>query len=669
MSSRSQLCINNDVNGYNTTNNNLREDIDTACRIRTAPWVRERVANGNPEHGDVICEFFDPNPPVGSGIFNLEDLRTMGRQKGFCPYYYARAALREASVVVFSYQYVLNGDIFKAISKDAIGANAICVFDEAHNMDSVCIESLTVRLGRTTLEDARSALDTLNERLAHVQATDQDRLQREYQRLLRGLRNEGIEFEEEARDEQEEDRGGAEAVVVAAGNAVNGAGAGAAAAADVVAEVVAVPGAIRKGVHFVHLMVRLVDYLILQLSEVAGNQAVRVERPVTFLRRCNEAIVLPPVKTLQFVSTRLASLLRTLQMAPSAPLQALRNVASLITILSQENQPGRNSFTFISYPRALVPLAAIRMGWEDGMLQLACLDASMAMRHTLQHFPTVLITSATLSPLHMFPKILGMQASMMEELPMSNSRRCILPLVVCRGSDQSLLNTKYKNRTDAAMHRNYAALLCDLAQCVPDGMIVFFPSYGYMEQCVQAWHQSGLLQALLQHKLVFIETRNSRETALALRNFQAACDSGRGAVLLSVARGKVSEGVDFGHHHGRCVVVIGVPYQYTKAAALQQRLAFMQENQQINQTEYLNFDAIRQAAQCVGRVIRSKSDYSVMVFADSRYGVPSRQGKLPEWIKRCVSQDYNVSVVVVVDAKFFLFLLNLVCFFFLFFSF
>lgn len=557
MSSRAQLCINEDVNGPERG----REDVDTGCRRRIAPWVRERAAAGTLEKDEPTCEFYEPNPPVGAGIFNLEELRVMGRQKGICPYYYARAALRVASVVVFSYQYVLNGDIFKAVSKDAIGANAICVFDEAHNMDSVCIESLTVRLGRSTLEDARGALNTLNERLTEVQASDQERLEREYQRLLRGLRNEGVVYEEE--QEEDGDQQGQQQQLQQQQQQ------------QPAQELVPVPGAIRKGTHFVHLMTRIVDYLILQLSGVAGNAAVRVERPASFLWRCNEDLALPPVKTLQFVSTRLASLLRTLQMPPSPPLQALRNVASLITLLSHENQPGRHGFAFISYPRALVPLAALRMGWEDGMLQLACLDASMAMKHCLQNFPTVVITSATLSPLHMFPKILGMQASMMEELPMSNSRRCILPLVVCRGSDQSLLNTKYKNRGDATMHRNYAALLCDLAQCVPDGMIVFFPSYGYMEHCVQAWHQSGLLQALLQHKLVFIETRNSRETAIALRNFQIACDSGRGAVLLSVARGKVSEGVDFGHHYGRCVVVIGVPYQYTKAPDLLQRLAFM----------------------------------------------------------------------------------------------
>ena len=34
-----------------------------------------------------------------------------------------------------------------------------------------------------------------------------------------------------------------------------------------------------------------------------------------------------------------------------------------------------------------------------------------------------------------------------------------------------------------------------------------------------------------------------------------------------------------------------------------------QETFQIKENDYLTFDAIRQAAQCVGRVIRSKADY------------------------------------------------------------
>ena len=49
---------------------------------------------------------------------------------------------------------------------------------------------------------------------------------------------------------------------------------------------------------------------------------------------------------------------------------------------------------------------------------------------------------------------------------------------------------------------------------------------------------------MLHHKLVFIETTDVIETTMALENFKRACDCGRGAVFLSVARGKVPEGLD-----------------------------------------------------------------------------------------------------------------------------
>lgn len=48
-----------------------------------------------------------------------------------------------------------------------------------------------------------------------------------------------------------------------------------------------------------------------------------------------------------------------------------------------------------------------------------------------------------------------------------------------------------------------------------------------------------------KHKLLFVETPDAMETSIALKNYREACNNGRGAVLLSVARGKVSEGIDF----------------------------------------------------------------------------------------------------------------------------
>jgi Rad3-related DNA helicase len=37
---------------------------------------------------------------------------------------------------------------------------------------------------------------------------------------------------------------------------------------------------------------------------------------------------------------------------------------------------------------------------------------------------------------------------------------------------------------------------------------------------------------------------------------------------------------------------------------------------QIRENDFLTFDAMRHAAQCVGRVIRGKTDYGIMIFAD-----------------------------------------------------
>ena len=107
--------------------------------------------------------------------------------------------------------------------------------------------------------------------------------------------------------------------------------------------------------------------------------------------------------------------------------------------------------------------------------------------------------------------------------------------------------------------------------------------------------------------------QNVAKTTAALENYRRACDCGRGAVFFSIARGKVAEGIDFEGHYGRCVVMVGIPYQYTLSRVLLARLSYLQQKFNITNKDYLNFDALRQAAQCVGRVIRDKGDYGLSV--------------------------------------------------------
>lgn len=70
---------------------------------------------------------------------------------------------------------------------------------------------------------------------------------------------------------------------------------------------------------------------------------------------------------------------------------------------------------------------------------------------------------------------------------------------------------------------------------------------------------------------------------------------------------------------------------------LRARLEYLRTNFQLRSEDFLTFDALRQAAQCVGRVIRSKNDYGIMVFADSRYNRYDKRSKLPKWIQQFLS--------------------------------
>ncbi|CAN0892895.1 General transcription and DNA repair factor IIH helicase subunit XPD [Linum grandiflorum] len=208
----------------------------------------------------------------------------------------------------------------------------------------------------------------------------------------------------------------------------------------------------------------------------------------------------------------------------------------------------------------------------------------------------------TLSPIDLYPRLLNFHPVVSRSFKMSLTRDCICPMVLTRGSDQLPVSTKFDMRSDPGVVRNYGKLLVEMVSVVPDGVVCFFVSYSYMDGIINSWNESGILKDIMQHKLVFIETQDVVETTLALDNYRRACDCGRGAVFFSVAR------------------------------ILLARLEYLRDTFQIKEGDFRTFDALRQAAQCVGRVIRSKADYGMMIFADKRYSRHDKRSKLPGWI-------------------------------------
>jgi DNA excision repair protein ERCC-2 len=70
--------------------------------------------------------------------------------------------------------------------------DCVVVFDEAHNIDNVCIEALSVNLRDKTLSAAARNLTSLQTAIQRCKQIDAERLQQEYSNLVQGLHAAGV---------------------------------------------------------------------------------------------------------------------------------------------------------------------------------------------------------------------------------------------------------------------------------------------------------------------------------------------------------------------------------------------------------------------------------------------------------------------------------------------
>ena len=602
MSSRKNLCIHPEVSQFR-----FGKEVDSACMNLTASYIREQAKK---DKSTKTCSYYEQYDQHGReesipyGVYSLEEMKLYGKAKHWCPYFLTRYILTHANVIVYSYHYLLDPKIAEIISKE-LPKTSIIVFDEAHNIDNVCIDSMSITLTRRLLERAQANVESLKLIVQEDKLKNVDRLKNEYEHLVRGLR------------EQAQQR---ETDVILTN--------------PILPEHVLqenIPGNIRQAEHFLVFLKRFLEYMKTRMN----IQHVVRESPPSFLKDLQVRICIER-KPLRFCSERLRSLLRALETRDMHNYQPLILLCNFATIISTYTK----GFTLI-----FEPFFDSKSTVYNPVLHFTCLDSSIAIKPVFDRFQSVIITSGTLSPLDMYPKILSFTPAIMATFTMTLTRPCILPMIVSRGNDQIAISSKFELREDQSVIRNYGILLIEMCTHVPDGIVCFFTSYVYMEHVVATWYELGIIGQVQKFKLLFIETPDSVETSLALYNYQKACDNGRGAVLLSVARGKVSEGVDFDNHLGRCVIMFGIPYVYTQSRILQARLDYLRENFRIRENDFLTFDAMRHAAQCVGRVLRGKSDYGIMIFADKRFMRSDKRQKIPRWIQEYLSDNLaNLSI-------------------------
>jgi DNA excision repair protein ERCC-2 len=113
LSSRKNMCIHPKVIDQSDT-----EAVDAQCRKMTASWVRSKASadvEGDHEEETSIetCGFYEnyekntSDAVLPPGIYDLDDLKEVGKEENYCPYFLARHILTCANVVVYNYQYML----------------------------------------------------------------------------------------------------------------------------------------------------------------------------------------------------------------------------------------------------------------------------------------------------------------------------------------------------------------------------------------------------------------------------------------------------------------------------------------------------------------------------------------------------------------------------------
>ena len=243
----------------------------------------------------------------------------------------------------------------------------------------------------------------------------------------------------------------------------------------------------------------------------------------------------------------------------------------------------------------------------------------------------------------------------------------------------------YRKTPQTIYYEEIGHAIVGICEAVPDGVVVFVPSYAKLRSMVKCWkradYNSGSMSIwdrlsnvkmgsdiVVEPKNTILSSRNSGSDDVTPMTLEEAHEkyasgvySGDGALMLAVFRGKMSEGMDLKDSMVRCVVCVGIPYPNCMDLNVRvkmtyndiQRAHFNQrkkgqksttrsKSSPEEETYFVPLDGwswYRQSAfqavnQAVGRVHRHPKDYGAIILLDDRYNDLSSQTPLRPYLSR-----------------------------------
>lgn len=577
LASRKQLCIHPKVSKLSNVTSINDACIDMQKKTNLLAGCEFMPKMNNLRSIELTKDFTDLSL---AKIHDIEDLATIGRAIGICPYYSVRKGVELTEMVALPYQMLLQESTRVALNLKI--DNAIVIIDEAHNLMDVIGAIHSVSITETELSKIIESLKVYVQKFS-------SRLN--------------------------------------SGNRIN----------------------LMKLIKLCQVLKKFIATTLVK-TIVPGK-----EIPIDKIFNGNTGDIVNVHKLEKFLSKS----------------KIAYKIESYMDKLEVEKDVIRHSstpllFKITSFLKSLTnPSKEGKFFWDkkSGTISVnyMLLDPSEIFRDIVTRAKCVILCGGTMEPMsdyidYLFPYIPEdkiRKYSCGHIVPDENLK--VFPIAASRRdkSSRSTFEFLFDQRNNTTMIENLGETVLDISHTIPGGIVVFFPSYKYLDQVLREWKnsKSNLLSKINKSHTVFTEPTDSSKVERILSEYAQEIQVKGGAILFSVVGGKMSEGINFSDELARAVIMVGLPFPNAFSGELIAKRQFIESSTLAkggtkamaleNARNFYENICMRAVNQSIGRSIRHIGDYSVIFLIDQRYGSERIQKKLSGWVKQRIESPGN----------------------------
>ena len=271
-------------------------------------------------------------------------------------------------------------------------------------------------------------------------------------------------------------------------------------------------------------------------------------------------------------------------------------------------------------------------------LNIFCFSPQIGFSDILKRNPySIIFTSGTLTPFKIFEDELQIKFDLTLENKHIVPNDQFIFKIISSYSETGKYRFDYNSRDDNEMIKALGYEILNYCIQTPyGGILVFFPSYFYLNKCNCIFNSSGINLKIENYKRLYIDSAKDKTLINQIKK-----NPNKNYIVFSVFRGTSSEDIDFSDDSARVVICVGVPFANTTEKRVKLKIEYLnninkKKKKIIEGSEWYLVDAMTAVNQSLGRVIRHSNDYGVMICIDERYN------NFEKYFSFWIREHYNI---------------------------